>query len=262
MSAKISEDDTPEVEDNPAERLKLFAKILAHEDLDTSTTAENLNEKPLKKIFADNGEAVVAGASFDINSLPYDRWAKMLSNGGVLLSELPPKIHNNFVNSLEDIFYKNAWKNFNLQERIERIARAINAFLGTQKNSDGKDLSAQLRDLYEQSRKFKSVRNKTEMIATLDADILILRDVTVNAVVKAMGLERAFISVVVKNINLIRNALTHSPEGRKIFNAWVNQNVRKIKDSEFARIDQSNMNIQTRKVIAESIRQVLEKLEG
>ena len=102
---------------------------------------------------------------------------------------------------------------------------------------------------------------KEEMISTLDADIEILRDVTVNAVVKAIGLERAFISVVIKNINLIRDGLSKSREGREIFNDWIERNVRKIKDSEFAHIDQENMNIQTRKMIVASIRQVADSME-
>ena len=255
-----SDGEVPEVEDDPDERMKLFAKILAHEGVENSG-GDNPNEQPLRKIFADNKDAVVEGAAFDIESLPYDRWAQMLSNGGVVLNELPKKSFSDFVNTLEDIFYKNAWKNLSLQERIERIDRAIASFVGGQKKSDDTDLGAKLKNLYESSRKFKAVTNKAEMIATLDTDIIILRDVTANAVVKAIGLERAFISVVVKNINLIRNALSRSPEGRKIFNAWINQNVRKIKESEFARIDQSNMNLQTRKLIVESIRQVLDKLE-
>ncbi len=262
MNTKTSEDELPKVEDDPAARMKLFAKILAHEGVETAETKENPNEEPLKKIFAENKDAVTEGANFDINSLPYDNWAKILSSSGILLAELPKKVYNDFIDKLEDIFYKNSWKNLSLQERIEKIDKVIENFCGTQKNSDAKNLAENLKELYEQSRKFKAVKNKTEMISTLDTDILILRDITTNSVVKAIGLERAFISVFVKNINLIRNSLSKSPEGRKIFNTWINDNVRKIKESEFARIDQSNMNAQARKIIVESIRQVLDKMEG
>ncbi|MBQ4404505.1 MAG: hypothetical protein II857_08855 [Selenomonadaceae bacterium] len=40
---------------------------------------------------------------------------------------------------------------------------------------------------------------KLTVCATLDVDILILRDITAKAVINAIGLERAFNSVITKN---------------------------------------------------------------
>ena len=192
MNTTSSEDELPKVEDDPAERMKLFAKILAHEGVETAEVKETPNEELIKKILLENSNAVIEGTTFDINSLPCDRWAKILSNGGILLNE-DKKILNEFTDKIEGIIYKSSWKNLNLQERIEKIENAVTGFCGSQKNSDNKNLTDTLKDLYEQSRKLKAVKNKAEMISTLDTDILILRDVTINAVVKAIGLERAFI---------------------------------------------------------------------
>jgi len=179
---------------------------------------EDPNEPFLKKIFEENKNIIITGANFVINALPYNRWAKILSLGGVLLSELSERRRNDFVNSLEDVFYKNSWRNLSLQERIEKIDRVVSGFSGAKKISAVQNLDTQIRELYEKSRRFKPIKDKQDMIAMLDTDIKILSDITVNAVVKAIGLERAFISVVVKNINLIRNSLSESLEGRKIFN--------------------------------------------
>ena len=261
MRTDSSEENAPKVEDNPVERMKLFAKILAHEGLDTAAAGVDANEEPLRNIFVENREAVCGGLNIDVNALPCDRWAKMLTNGGVVLKDLPTRSLNDFVNRIEDVIYKSSWRDANLQQRIERLDQAFVKYIGARPRQTGSDLGTQLDELYEKSRKLRAVTCKEEMISTLDADIEILRDVTVNAVVKAIGLERAFISVVIKNINLIRDGLSKSREGREIFNDWIERNVRKIKDSEFAHIDQENMNIQQRKMIVASIRQVADSME-
>ena len=259
MNTKTADDELPVVEDDPASRMKLFAKILAHEGIE-NLHKEDPNEPFLKEIFEKNQTDILDGLNIVISSLPYNRWAKILSQGGILLSELPKKTYKDFVVSLEDIFFTNSWKNLSMQERVEKIDRVVKSFSGA--NSSTQNLNTQIRELYEKSRRFKPIKDKQDMISTLDTDIMILRDITVNAVVKAIGLERAFISVVIKNINLIRNSLSKSPDGRKIFNTWINDNVRKIKESEFARIDEHNMNIQSRKLIINSIQQVLDKMEA
>ena len=123
-------------------------------------------------------------------------------------------------------------------------------------------LTQQINNLHERSKQIKPLKTKSDMIEILNADISILRDVTVNSVVKATGLEIAFIAVVTKNINLIRENLSENVDGRKKFNSWIKANVKKIKENEFAAIEQDNMNNQTRKMIVNSIRQALDKLDS
>ncbi len=53
---------------------------------------------------------------------------------------------------------------------------------------------------------FRRVLKKLTVCATLDVDILILRDITAKTVINAIGLERAFNSVITKNKKAIINA--------------------------------------------------------
>ena len=100
-----------------------------------------------------------------------------------------------------------------------------------------------------------------DMLRILDEDIEILRDLTAKSVIRAIGLERAFISIIVKNINFIRRGITDSGDGSSKFDEWINLNVRKVMDSEFAAIDRYNMDSQTRKSIVAAIQQVLGSME-
>ena len=248
----------PRVEDNPEDRFSLFAKILAHEGTESENTDASPNEISLQKLFEENKQAI-EGVGFALSMLPCARWANILRKGGFVLSKLPPNAHRDFVRSFEDLVYKNSWKRMTAEDRMNALEEFMGDVVKTKKQPTAGSLGDKLAELKEQG---KAIASKDDMIATLDADIAILREITASAVLKAIGLERAFISVVVKNINLIRNSLSESPAGRQRFNAWINKNVRKIKDSEFARIDQDNMNMETRRTIVNSIRQVLDKMEG
>ena len=104
-------------------------------------------------------------------------------------------------------------------------------------------------------------RTVDDMLRILDEDIEILRDLTAKSVIRAIGLERAFVSIIVKNINFIRRGITEPGEGGRKFDEWINLNVRKVLDSEFAAIDRYNMDSQTRKSIVAAIQQVLGSME-
>ena len=78
------------------------------------------------------------------------------------------------------------------------------------------------------------------------------------AMIKAIGLERAFVSVFTKNINLIRDFLGQDGqfEGSKL-GTWIAENVGIIRESECADIIREQENNQIRKVIVQSIERVL-----
>ena len=78
------------------------------------------------------------------------------------------------------------------------------------------------------------------------------------AMIKAIGLERAFVSVFTKNINLIRDFLGQDGqfEGSKL-GTWIAENVGIIRESECAYIIREQENNQIRKVIVQSIERVL-----
>ena len=104
------------------------------------------------------------------------------------------------------------------------------------------------------------MKNKSEMIATLDADIEILRDITAKSVLNAIGLERAFISVVTKNVELIREHL-QDEKGGKAFRDWVRLNAFKLMPSKFESIIENKAINENRKAIVSAVRNVLNKWE-
>ena len=73
-------------------------------------------------------------------------------------------------------------------------------------------------------------------------------------------MERAFLSVMSKNVDIIRESVTDE-SGQEVFNQWLKTNMRKIREDEFATIDRNKETRQSKEAIAEAIRQVLEKME-
>ena len=210
-----------------------------------------------------------AGTALKVEELPIDIWAKILANAKINFTIIPQKLGRAF----EANFYRGNWSIMGKDERIRLMDKVINAYCKSSKQgveqintstinvgSKG-NLNQQIETLHEISKRARPLKTKDDMIEILNTDIKILRDITVNSVIKATGLETAFIAVVTKNINLIRENLSQNPEGRQKFNEWIKENVRKIKESEFAAIEQDNMNSQARKMIVNSIRQALDKLD-
>lgn len=117
--------------------------------------------------------------------------------------------------------------------------------------NEEKSLKVQLNNLKESF----CLQTKEDMLKYLDEDIEILRDITEKSLIKAIGLERAFVSVITKNINLIRNSLKEN--GREILNDWISENVAKIREDECADIIREQENNQIRKIIVQSIEKVL-----
>ena len=73
-------------------------------------------------------------------------------------------------------------------------------------------------------------------------------------------MERAFNSIMSKNIDIVRDSV-NVEAGQKAFNQWLKENMRKIRESEYAVINKNMEAFKDKKEIADSIRQVLRKLE-
>ena len=110
------------------------------------------------------------------------------------------------------------------------------------------------------ARKVKRMQSKDDMVATLDADIEILRDITAKAVINAIGLERAFISVVTKNVELIREHL-QAGEGAKEFRAWIRNNATNLMPSHFEHIIEQRAINENRKAIVNAIKVMKNKID-
>ena len=250
-----------EVSDSPQERLKFFARILAHETSESkdpkAAEANTLTvNSAMIEFFNSNSDALLKGAAFNISALPFKDWALRISKAGLSFVSIPKDL----ARQLEGKIYNSGWPRLSKDEREAAITDTITEYLRAR--HDEQKIPALGEFLESLHVKASSLKAKTEsdMLRILDEDIAILRDLMVNAVISAIGLERAFISIIVKNINFIRNGIMYGGEESK-FDNWINQNVRKVMDSEFAAIDRYNMDSQARKSIVASIQQVLNNME-
>lgn len=264
-SAALNVDDRKlELSDNVEDRLRFFAKILTHEELESDAPSEQ--PKQNASVNANNFK-LLKEFFVTIDDQTIKKWDRKLSPVGAAFDN---KLRAEFQTKLNERCRNVDWNRLDdrqktklFDEIIEDISQS-KAFVAREQTNynpppraEGK--GGRLSDLHQRGKELKTMRSKEEMIETLDADIVILRDITVKAVIKAIGLERAFISVIAKNVNLIRTSLEKKPDGRKKFNEWIRNNIHKIKEREFAEIDARNQTGEARRRIVEAVRRVLEK---
>ncbi|MBQ3452332.1 MAG: hypothetical protein IJG32_08700, partial [Selenomonadaceae bacterium] len=244
---------------------KFFAKILAHEGFDAEVEVDATeNENFLRKLFEENREQICKGASLAVELLPFGKWAKLLLKGGINLAVIDAdrsiKRRDKLDNKLEDLFYAPNWSRLPNEQKTQSIENIINAYTpagGLQaKNKESDSLMAQLDDIQARAKKAKRMNGKKDMIATLDADILILRDITAKAVINAIGLERAFNSVITKNVNLINRHLQER-EGNAAYRSWIRNNAAKLMPSHFEQIIEQGAVRENKKAIVNAVRNLL-----
>ncbi|MBR0288994.1 MAG: dynamin family protein, partial [Selenomonadaceae bacterium] len=246
---------------------KFFAKILAHEGFDAEVEVDATeNENFLRELFEENRDQICKGASLVVELLPFGKWAKLLMKGGINLAAIDAdrsiKRRDKLDNKLEDLFYAQNWSRLLEEQKTQSIENAINAYTnagGSQaKTNESDSLMAQLDEIQERAKNSKRMNSKDDMIATLDADILILRDITAKAVINAIGLERAFNSVITKNVNLINRHLQER-EGNAAYRAWIRNNAAKLMPSHFEQIIEQGAVRENKKAIVNAVRNLLNK---
>ena len=256
-----------------------FAKILAHEGVETpSNTAPNQTgdfaeiEKTLNKFFTKNRKQIFGSDSFNINSLPISNWANIMAEANITVTAILPAIG-------QLTYGGDDWKKLPADEKIRAIDQVIRecaqenvtkSFVESKtpktksrNNSDGNQNSkaetilGMLDEIQERAEKLKRLDGKEDMMATINTDIMILRDITAKAVINAIGLERAFNSVIVKNVDLIRDHLSNPEgDGNEIYRAWIRKNAAKLKPTEFARIEDDETIRESRKAIVNAIKEL------
>ncbi|MBR1602502.1 MAG: dynamin family protein [Synergistaceae bacterium] len=254
---------------------KFFAMILAHEYDAKAKDKDNNREQQqgsqnsdmlsvqsiLREFFETNLNDALKGAASSIilSNLPLQEWALMFVDADVKFEAMPKELSD----KLDKKIYNVGWQKHSNEERAAEITKMIQEYLDAVRKTHNTGKAHSLSDFLE-NLNIKALpckaKTESEMLKILDDDINILRELTVKAVIRAIGLERAFISIIVKNINFIRSGIMSS-DGESKFDAWIEQNVRKIMNSEFAAIDRYNMDSQTRRSIVASIQQVLSKIE-
>ena len=247
--------------------VNFFAKILAHEGIDSATEIDSTeNENFLRKLYEENKDQICKGVNFAVDFLPFGKWAKLLMKSGINLAEMQSdkkiKGRDKLDYKIEEIFYNSDWEKLSAEQRKDAMENVIKKYQQENLTSqaDDESLTAQLDNLHERAKKSQRMKNKAEMIATLDSDIEILRDITAKSVLNAIGLERAFISVVTKNVELIREHL-QDEKGGKAFRDWVRLNSAKLMPSKFESIIENKAINENRKAIVSSIKNVLANWE-
>ena len=267
-----------EISDSTDERIEFFAQLLTHGGVEESEPQPS--PAPPQNVFDDRPSVSLAEnlkllksffASTNVDEQYLKKWSKQLADAKI---KFEGNVPNRFQRKVTDgtrtqnVDWNNPAQRTRLfDDIIGEICREMASTTSRRPPSDppayqsiDKGSSDQLKELHELGKKLKTMRSKEEMIATLNADIEILRDITVKAVIKAIGLERAFISVISKNANLIRTSLDEKPEGQEKLNLWIRNNVHKLKEAEFMEIDRKNENSETRRQIVKAVQEVLKKM--
>ena len=250
---------------------KFFARILAHEGFEVEDDIDaSENENFLRKLFEENRDQICKGASLAVDLLPFGKWAKLLMKGGINLAAIDAdksiKERNKLDEKLEDLFYaydtKNNWAKFSAEQKLQAVEKVIGSYakqnIPQNKSDDAESLLNQLDEIQSRAKNSKRMTGKDDMIATLDADILILRDITAKAVINAIGLERAFNSVITKNVNLINRHLQER-EGNAAYRAWIRNNAAKLMPTHFEQIIEQGAIRENKKAIVNAVRNLLSK---
>lgn len=265
-----SEQNTLQIDDIGRGGSKFFAKILAHEGVESSVDddAESPeNENFLRDLFMKHKDQVLRGASFALDLLPLGKWAKILMKVGINLNEMRSdggtKARDKLDYKIEALLYDPKWVDLPADKRVSAIDNLISAYKPVVNASASGDETHtfidELDKLHESAKKIKRMQTKDEMIATLDTDIEILRDITDKSVIKAIGLEVAFVSIVVKNVELIRTHL-RDKKGGKSFRDWCRMNAEKLMPTKFGLILENKANNTKREAILNRINECLNKM--
>lgn len=244
---------------------KFFTKILAHEGVEPESELDaTKNENFLRELFEENHKQICEGERINLSSLPFGEWAKTLTRSGINLAQIKAdksiKARDKLDNKLEDLFYSQNWAWLDKEQKLQAVEKVIENYAAqgiNQNKYEGENsLLAQLDGIQQRAREIHRMNSKDEMISTLNTDIKILRDITTRAVINAIGLERAFNSVIIKNVDLIRNHL-NEPEGNVAYRAWIRNNAVKLMPSRFEQIIEQGAIRENKKAIVNAVRKLL-----
>ena len=229
--------------------LYFFARILTHNEFFPPSAEDN--ERNLRKFFKEYDANLAAG--FDFEKLPFETWSVILAKIGIKVAEsdLLPRLKQALINFVG----VQAWSQMSPKAKNDLLNSAIIKYCVSESPPS---LNNWLEIM---NKQIQPAETKEKMLLILNEDIDMLREITINSALKAIGLERAFTSIMSKNIELIRESI-HNSDGQQIFNSWLKENLRKIKESEYATIDKNMEIFKLKQEIANSIRPMLDALDG
>lgn len=252
---------------------RIFAQILAHEHVTkiggNGEDYENSTLQAIEKFFQENGGIINNGVDLALNILPMGKWAKLLVKSGIKLSERTDMFAK-LMRTLQNDKLQQKWKRFNANDKKKFIEDFITAYCDKNQAANHRrvgsggtmgvmDEEIPLKDFIEEMNKQGVARGNQittteDVISEINTDVDILRDLTLHAIIWAIGLERAYTSVIEKNVELIRQGVQTN---KVLMGTWLRKNIRKILENEFAAIVNEQAKNESRRVIVKSIREVL-----
>lgn len=240
---------------------KFFATILAHEGKEQDVDASE-NESFLRKVFEENKEQICKGADLALELIPIGKWAKLIMKAGVNLANIQIdqniRKRDKIDSKIEDLVYHESWEKLNAEQRMRKLENIIQSYGSSSTEEKNEGIGSYLEELNARAKASQDMKSKEDMLSILDSDIEILRDITERAVINAIDLERAYTSVINKNVELIRTQIK-TGDGNKAFRAWCRENAAKLMPSKFETINESKAVNENRKAIVNTIKGVLDK---
>lgn len=248
----------------------VFTKILAHSDAGGNPVKRN--EKGIQSFFQRNKDTIFQGLSLATDILPMGKWAKLLAKAGVYcVSNKNSSWMDNVEKAMKNGNIRSHWPNMNNNDRQELVKRLVEdnilKYIDERKNAEYGDndekinyltaIEERLQELGEMD--LPRIKSTEEMLAVLNLDIKILQEIMRRAVIAAIGLERAFTTIIGKNGDFIRAVASDSAHTQ--IDDWFAHNIRKVRNSEFASIEQETMRRETKKNIVSALKDVLNKME-
>lgn len=248
----------------------VFTKILAHND--SGGNPVKRNEQGIRDFFNRNKNTIFQGLSLAADILPMGKWAKMLLKAGSLCIGGKEAAWMDAVKTaMNQPKIRNACPSMSAKDKQELVTRLVDGEIDRfcrdkintaldDSNENGFFLSTVEDRLQELSElNIPRIGTMEELLAVLNLDITILRDIMRRAVIAAIGLERAFNNLIGKNADFIRAVAEDSTFTQ--IDEWTKQNARKVRNSSFASLEQEKMKRETKKNIVAALRAVLDKMD-
>lgn len=250
LAVYYQDNDDLMTDDRVVKELSIFSRTLLHQDSQKQLYEENTNEfKDFSKNFIKDA-LNIAG-----DLIPASKVVKPLLKAGLRLKDNAANLEE----ALGTVRYNTSnWDTLKKEEQEQLLDKGIESFAN--KNSVNANLKIQdvLAKMQDRARNEIKLDSSEKIFEFLNQDIEILQDITKNSVRYAMGLERAFVSTIQKNVDIICKSITDK-DTRSYYDEWIDDNVWKLRPDKRAAIYQSVEDNAARKEITAAIRQLLDQ---
>lgn len=216
----FNNDDKEAVNDRIVKELSIFSRALLHKDTQTFLYHENRNE--LNNVAKGLKEA----GSLALDFMPFGKWTKLFIKSGISLADKDRNHSKQLETSLKRIMRNplNHWDTSTKEERRQLLDSGVEEYARSHSLNAHLDMRAVLAHMQEEARKTVRLDSRERIFEFLNKDIEILRDITTRSVRYAMGLERAFVSSIQKNVDIICKSTTDD-ENLEDYIEWIKKNM-------------------------------------